>query len=101
VASYGIFRFPKTIELNIEIASTPSSKARLSKVNPIANDPTHVASKYPAIKFTKPHHTLSVGLDRPFPGGCANGVGNFCPDIPFTKCGTLFARNAPAKKYTM
>ena len=100
-STYLFFRFPKTIEENSAIARTPKNIARLSKVNPVANDPTHVTSAYPMIKFAEPHHTLSVGLDRPYPGGCAYGVGNFCPDIPFTKCGTPLAKNAPAKKYAI
>jgi hypothetical protein len=31
----------------------------------------------------------------------AKGLWNGCPETPFTKCGTAFARNAPPKKYAM
>jgi hypothetical protein len=44
------------------------------------------------------HKTFTVGDDNPFPGGEANGVGNRSPEMPCTKCGTVLARNAPAKK---
>jgi len=79
----------------------PNSSARLSNVSPIANDPTAVNSIYPMTKFANPHNTFANGVDSPRPGGCAKGVGNFLPDMPETKCGTLFARNAPAKKYAI
>ncbi|MEN6295952.1 MAG: hypothetical protein ABFD61_07495 [Chloroherpetonaceae bacterium] len=48
--------------------------------------------------LNKPHITLTTGADNPCPGGLENGVGKGLPEIPFTKCGTAFARNIPAKK---
>jgi hypothetical protein len=47
--------------------------------------------------LNKPHITLIVGVESPCPGGSANGVGKGLPEIPFTKWGTAFARNIPAK----
>ena len=37
------------------------------------------------------------GDESPFPGGLENGVGKGFPEIPFTKCGTTFVKNIPAK----
>jgi hypothetical protein len=54
-------------------------------------------SKYPTVMLNKPHITLIVGVESPCPGGSANGVGKGLPEIPFTKWGTAFARNIPAK----
>ncbi len=45
--------------------------------------------------------TLTVGDDKPFPGGFANGVGKGSPEIPWMKWGTAFAKNVPAKKQAM
>ena len=41
------------------------------------------------------------GEDSPLPGGLANGVGKAFPEIPLTKCGTTFVKNAPAKNAAM
>ena len=38
------------------------------------------------------------GDDSPLPGGLAKGVGKPFPEIPFTKCGTIFVKNTPEKK---
>ena len=54
-------------------------------------------SKYPISKFVNAHRMFIKGEDSPFPGGLANGVGKAFPDIPFTKCGTTFVKNTPAK----
>ena len=60
---------------------------------------------FPALKSIKPitrlnsaHTTLTVDEESPLPGGLAKGVGNLFPQIPCTKWGTTFAKNAPAKK---
>jgi hypothetical protein len=42
---------------------------------------------------------LTVEEDSPSPGGDANGLWNGCPEIPLPKCGSVFARKAPPKKY--
>jgi len=57
----------------------------------------YLKSKYPTVMLNKPHITLIVGAESPCPGGSANGVGKGLPEIPFTKWGTEFARNIPAK----
>jgi hypothetical protein len=41
---------------------------------------------------------LIVDDDKPCPGGDANGLWNGLPEMPFTKCGIVFARKAPPKK---
>ena len=91
----------KTIELLIPRTKIPSNRARESYVNPIIKVPTVVNNMYPITKLKNPHKTLTNGVDNPFPGGCAKGVGNFLPEMPLTKCGILFARKAPAKKYAI
>jgi len=48
--------------------------------------------------LNKPHKTFIIGDDKPIPGGWANGEGKASPQMPFTKCGTKFARKNPAKK---
>jgi hypothetical protein len=50
-------------------------------------------------RFSRPHNTFTVEDDRPSPGGDANGLWNGCPEIPFPRCGSVFARKAPPKKY--
>jgi len=40
-----------------------------------------------ARKLKIPQIELRKGGDNPLPGGLANGVGNFLPDIPCTKWG--------------
>jgi hypothetical protein len=50
-------------------------------------------------RFKRPHRTLTVEEDRPSPGGDANGLWKACPEIPFPRCGSVFARKAPPKKY--
>jgi hypothetical protein len=45
--------------------------------------------------------TFTNGDDNPLPGGLAKGVGKRSPQMPFTKCGTVLARNIPAKKQAM
>lgn len=37
---------------------------------------------YPITRFSSPHITLIVGEDRPFPAGCAKGVGKAAPETP-------------------
>jgi hypothetical protein len=54
-------------------------------------------SKYPAAKLNNAQSTFSVGEDKPFPCGFANGVGKLFPEMPLTKWGTTFVRNAPAQ----
>ena len=51
----------------------------------------------PIIKLMKAHITFVKGEDNPLPGGLENGEGKGIPEIPFTKCGTKFARNAAAR----
>src|ERR1700758_1065510 len=79
----------------------------------------------PMMRLRSPQRTLTAGEDNPPPGdfhpvnedlftgtpgfhpvnedlftgtpGLAKGVGNGCPVMPLTKCGTAFARNAPAR----
>ena len=41
--------------------------------------------------------TLVKGEDKVMPGCSANGVVNVAPEMPGTKCGTAFAKNAPAQ----
>jgi hypothetical protein len=53
---------------------------------------------YPITRLNNPHRTLTAGEDRPLPGGFAKGDGNGAPETPWMKCGTMFARNIPAKK---
>jgi hypothetical protein len=49
--------------------------------------------------LNKPHRTFTVEDDKPTPGGDAKGLWNACPEIPLMKWGSMFARNAPPKKY--
>ena len=51
-------------------------------------------ARWPKIRFAKPQTTFTTGEERPFPGGLANGDGDFRPVVPITKCGTELARNA-------
>lgn len=53
------------------------------------------------MKLIKAHITFVNGEDNPFPGGLENGEGKGIPEIPFTKCGTKFARNAAARNTIM
>ena len=53
---------------------------------------------YPISKLAKAHKTLTVGDDKPLPGGFENGEGKLSPDTPCTKCGTVLIRKSPAKK---
>ena len=39
----------------------------------------------PTTKLKSAQTTFTIGEDKPFPGGLANGVGNGSPDTPFTK----------------
>lgn len=55
-------------------------------------------SRKPTTRLNSPHITLIGADDSPMPGGFENGDGNLLPDMPWTKCGTALARNAPAKK---
>ena len=58
-------------------------------------------SKNPKIKLNKAHKTFVKGDESPWPGGLAKGVGKKFPEIPFTKWGTAFVKNPPAKKPAM
>lgn len=58
-------------------------------------------SKYPTSKLNNAHKTFVKGDESPWPGGLANGDGKGFPEIPFTKCGTAFVRNPPAKNPAM
>lgn len=49
-------------------------------------------------KLRKPQRKFTTGLERPRPGGRANGLGNASPSNPLTRCGMALHRNAPAKK---
>ena len=49
-------------------------------------------------RFSKDQRTLTIGDDKPLPGGFANGVGNLSPQTPLTKWGVKFERKAPPKK---
>jgi hypothetical protein len=40
-----------------------------------------------------------VDDDNPSPGGDAKGLWKGCPEIPLPRCGRVFARKAPPKKY--
>jgi hypothetical protein len=40
---------------------------------------------YPMTIFSRPQRTLTVGDDRPLPGGFAKGEGNETPEMPLTK----------------
>jgi hypothetical protein len=62
------------------------------------NSPTRKTSKYPITRLNAPHDTFTIAEDSPFPGGEANGEGNFLPHTPLTKCGTAFTKNIPPKK---
>jgi hypothetical protein len=50
-------------------------------------------------KVKEAQRTFTIAEDKPTPGGDAKGLWKGCPDTPLTKWGTLFARNAPPKKY--
>ena len=52
---------------------------------------------YPNSRLKQAQRTLTNGEESPFPGGLENGVGNASPETPWIKCGTTFAKNAPAK----
>ncbi len=56
-------------------------------------------SSHASRRLKKPHSTLTVGGDKPLPGGFAKGVWKARPDTPLTTCGSALARNAPPKKY--
>ncbi len=44
-----------------------------------------------------PQHVITDD-DKPCPGGDANGLWNGLAEMPFTRCGMVFARKAPPKK---
>jgi hypothetical protein len=46
----------------------------------------------------RPHKTLTVDEDNPSPGGDANGLWKACPEIPFPRWGSVFARKAPTEE---
>jgi hypothetical protein len=50
-------------------------------------------------RFSRPHRTFTVEEDRPSPGGDAKGLWKECPETPFPRCGRVFARKPPPKKY--
>ena len=58
-------------------------------------------SKYPTARLKQAQRTFTRGEDNPLPGGSEKGLGKGSPEMPFTKCGTKFARKAPAKKAAM
>jgi hypothetical protein len=73
-------------------------KKKITKANLFRCDILlYLKSKYPTVMLNKPHIILTIGAESPCPGGSANGVGKGLPEIPFTKWGTAFARNIPAK----
>ena len=74
-------------------AKNTINEIMLSQLMPLA-----LNSRKPTIKLNNAQTTFTVGDDKPFPGGLAKGVGNLLPQIPITKCGTRFAKKAPAKK---
>jgi len=51
--------------------------------------------------FNIAQSTFMVGDERPLPGGLEKGVGKGTLVTPWTKCGTAFAKNIPAKKHAM
>jgi hypothetical protein len=55
-------------------------------------------NKKPITRLNSDQITFTGAEDNPLPGGLANGDGNLLPEMPCTKCGTAFAKNAPAKK---
>jgi hypothetical protein len=58
-------------------------------------------NKYPMTMFNIAQSTFMVGDERPLPGGLEKGVGKGTLVTPWTKCGTAFAKNIPAKKQAM
>jgi hypothetical protein len=40
---------------------------------------------YPTTRLANPHRTLTVGEDKPLPGGFAKGVGKDAPETPWIK----------------
>jgi hypothetical protein len=49
-------------------------------------------------RLNKAQIILVVDDDKPTPLGFEKGVGNLLPEMPCTKCGTVLAKKAPAKK---
>ena len=58
-------------------------------------------NKYPMTKFSIAQSRFIVGDESPLPGGLEKGVGKGTLVTPWTKCGTAFAKNIPAKKQAM
>ncbi len=69
-------------KLNIILIQTmPKNNAKRLHLFACETFPT-LYREYPTTIFTKPHTTLTVGDDKPLPGGFANGVGKLSPEIP-------------------
>ena len=55
--------------------------------------------RYATARLKSSQAVFSTDDDSPSPGGDANGLWNGPPETPATRCGMVFARNAPPKKY--
>jgi hypothetical protein len=82
------------------IAATPAKKMMSAVVSPLAIFPERKRT-YPTTKLKRDQSTLTVGEERPLPGGLAKGLGKASPQTPLTKWGTALARKRPAKKQAM
>lgn len=47
----------------------------------LSEDTLHCIKEYPVARLIRPHMTLRVGEDNPFPLGLAKGVGLMCADV--------------------
>jgi len=81
----------------ILMKTTPAKNGRRVQIFVGESLPT-IKRMYPIIRLARAHKTFTIGDDNPLPGGLANGVGKWLPDIPWMKCGTALAKNKPAKK---
>jgi hypothetical protein len=71
----------KTILNCTDIAKIP--KKRTNMENLFCTDILLIRNKiYPINKFKQAHNTLTVGEDRPLPGGCEKGLGKESPETP-------------------
>lgn len=82
---------------HILIAAIPRKNKISESVLSLLKSPA-LNNKKPMTRLNSDQITFTGAENNPLPGGLANGDGNLLPEMPCTKCGTAFAKNAPAKK---
>jgi len=76
--------FAKLTLAKMLIAAMPAKKMTDARRPPPETCPARNRMA-PTTRLKSAQTTFTIGEDKPFPGGLANGVGNGSPDTPFTK----------------